>query len=74
MGRENAATVAAVWGVGFLLAPLTSRPSIWLGASLLGMSVLFRIQMGVFVNNGFPGSFWMDAWNCGTASSGCPFL
>ena len=46
---ENAATVAAVWGVGFLLAPLASRPSIWLGASLLGLSVLFRIQMGVFV-------------------------
>jgi hypothetical protein len=31
------------------LAPLASRPSIWLGASLLGLSVLFRIQMGVFV-------------------------
>ena len=46
---ENAATFAAVWGVGFLLAPLASRPSIWLGASLLGLSVLFRIQMGVFV-------------------------
>jgi GPI mannosyltransferase 3 len=46
---ENAATFAAVWGVGFLLGPLASRPSIWLGASLLGLSVLFRIQTGVFV-------------------------
>ena len=46
---ENAATVAAVWAVGFLLAPLASRRSLWLGASLLGLSVLFRIQMGVLV-------------------------
>jgi len=46
---ENAATFAAIWGVGFLLMPLASRPSIWLGASLLGLSVLFRIQMGVVV-------------------------
>jgi phosphatidylinositol glycan class B len=46
---ENAATVAAVWAVGFLLAPLASRRSLWLGASLLGFSVLFRIQMGVLV-------------------------
>jgi GPI mannosyltransferase 3 len=46
---ENAATVAAVWAVGLLLAPLAARPSIWLGASLLGLSVLFRIQMGVLV-------------------------
>jgi hypothetical protein len=44
---ENAATVAAIWAVGFLLAPRASRRSIWLGASLLGLSVLFRIQMGV---------------------------
>jgi hypothetical protein len=46
---ENAATVAAVWGVALLLAPLASRRAIWLGASLLGLSVLFRIQMGVLV-------------------------
>jgi hypothetical protein len=54
---ENAATVAAVWAVGFLLAldsaqaraPRASRRSLWLGASLLGLSVLFRIQMGVLV-------------------------
>ena len=48
---ENAATVAAVWGVVFLLAsvPRPSRRSPWLGASLLGLSVLFRIQMGVLV-------------------------
>jgi GPI mannosyltransferase 3 len=46
---ENAATLAAVWAVVFLLAPGASRRSIWWGASLLGLSVLFRIQMGVLV-------------------------
>jgi hypothetical protein len=46
---ENAATVAAVWAVALLLAPRASRRSVWLGASLLGVSVLFRIQMGVLV-------------------------
>lgn len=44
---ENGATVAAVWAVALLLKPLASRRSIWLGASLLGLSVLFRIQMGL---------------------------
>ena len=46
---ENAATFVAVWGVTFLLAPRMSRRLVWLGASLLGLSVLFRIQMGVLV-------------------------
>jgi phosphatidylinositol glycan class B len=54
---ENAATVAAVWAVGLMLAfdsaqartPHASRRSLWLGASLLGLSVMFRIQMGVLV-------------------------
>ena len=46
---ENAATLAAVWAVALLLAPGVSRRSVWLGASLLGLSVLFRIQMGVLV-------------------------
>jgi hypothetical protein len=46
---ENAATFAAVWAVAFLLAPQASRRSIWMGASLLGLSVLFRIQMGIVV-------------------------
>lgn len=46
---ENAATFLAVWGVAFLLAPGAARRSVWLGASLLGLSVLFRIQMGVIV-------------------------
>jgi hypothetical protein len=46
---ENAATVAAAWGVAFLLSPFASRRSVWLGASLLGLSVLFRLQMGILV-------------------------
>ena len=46
---ENAATVAAVWGASCLLAPLASRRSVRLGASLLGLSVLFRLQMIVLV-------------------------
>ena len=46
---ENAATFVAVWGVAGLLAPGASRRSVWLGASLLGLSVLFRLQMGVLV-------------------------
>jgi hypothetical protein len=46
---ENAATVTAAWALAFLLAPRASRGSIWLGASLLGLSVLFRLQMGVLV-------------------------
>jgi hypothetical protein len=44
---ENAATVAVIWAVAFLLDPRASRRSTWLGASLLGLSVLFRIQVGV---------------------------
>jgi hypothetical protein len=46
---ENAATLVAVWGVAFLLGPRGSRRSVWVGASLLGLSVLFRIQMTVLV-------------------------
>jgi hypothetical protein len=46
---ENAATAATVWGASFLLAPLASRRSVRLGASLLGLSVLFRLQMIVLV-------------------------
>jgi hypothetical protein len=46
---ENAATVAAVWGLALLLAPRASRRSVWLGASLLGLAVLFRIHIGILV-------------------------
>jgi hypothetical protein len=44
---ENGATVAAVWALVFLLAPRASRRSVSFGASLLGLAVLFRIQMGI---------------------------
>jgi hypothetical protein len=44
---ENAATVAAVWALAFLLPPRASRRSVWLGASLLGLAVLFRIHIGI---------------------------
>jgi phosphatidylinositol glycan class B len=44
---ENAAAAATVWGASLLLAPLASRRSVRLGASLLGLSVLFRLQMVV---------------------------
>jgi hypothetical protein len=46
---ESAATVTAIWAVALLLAPQAARRSVWLGASLLGLSVLFRIQMGILV-------------------------
>jgi hypothetical protein len=46
---ENAATAAAVWAVAFVLARPAARRSLWLGASLLGLSVLFRLQMGIVV-------------------------
>jgi hypothetical protein len=46
---ENAATAATVWGASLLLAPVASRRSVRLGASLLGLSVLFRLQMVVLV-------------------------
>ena len=46
---ENGATFVAVWGVALLLAPQAPRRSVWVGASLLGLGVLFRIQMGVVV-------------------------
>jgi hypothetical protein len=46
---ENAATVAAVWGAAFLLAPGSTRRAVRVGASLLGLSVLFRLQMVVLV-------------------------
>ena len=46
---ENAATIAAVWAAAFLLSPLASHRAVRVGASLLGLSVLFRLQMIVLV-------------------------
>ncbi len=45
---ENAAVLPAVWGLALLLkAPVSMRGRI-VGASLLGLAVLFRLQMGLF--------------------------
>lgn len=45
---ECASALPAVWGLAFLLKNPSSLRGRLAGASLLGLSVLFRLQMGVF--------------------------
>lgn len=45
---ENASAAVAVLGLAFTLAPQASRRALWLGASLLGLAVLLRLQCAVF--------------------------
>jgi hypothetical protein len=44
---ENVAAAAAVWAAALMLPPARSRVRLWIGASLLGIAVLFRLQMGL---------------------------
>ena len=45
---ENASAAAVIWGLALVLDDKTPRRLIILGASLLGLSVLFRLQSTVF--------------------------
>ncbi|MBX7113875.1 MAG: hypothetical protein K1X64_06015 [Myxococcaceae bacterium] len=45
---ESAAALPAVWGLALLLKSPPSRRGLLAGASLLGLAVLFRLQMGLF--------------------------
>ncbi len=45
---ENASAASIIWGLALVLDPKASRKLIILGASLLGLSVLFRLQSSVF--------------------------
>jgi GPI mannosyltransferase 3 len=45
---ENASALPAVLGLGLALAPGASRRAVWVGASLLGLAVLLRLQSGIF--------------------------
>jgi hypothetical protein len=45
---ENAAALPVVLGLGLALAPGASRRALVVGASLLGLAVLLRLQSGVF--------------------------
>ncbi len=45
---ENAAAVAAAWGLALVLDLRVSRRALVLGASLLGLAVLFRLQLALF--------------------------
>jgi len=49
---ENASAAAVIWGLALVLSPGASRRLIILGASLLGLSVLFRLQSTVFCFGG----------------------
>jgi hypothetical protein len=44
---ENAAALTGVWAVALLLTPGASARVLWFGGSLLGLSVLLRLQMGL---------------------------
>lgn len=44
---ENAAAVTVVWGLAWVLQPGIARRWLIAGASLLGLSVMFRLQMGL---------------------------
>lgn len=45
---ENASAAAVIWGLALLLDANSSKRLLVLGASLLGLSVLFRLQSSVF--------------------------
>ena len=45
---ETAAALAAVSGLALCLPSTASRRQLWLGASFLGLAVLFRLQCAVF--------------------------
>ncbi|HVG62576.1 MAG TPA: hypothetical protein VNA24_28690 [Hyalangium sp.] len=45
---ENASALAAVLGLALALAPGASRRALIVGASLLGVAVLLRLQSGIF--------------------------
>lgn len=45
---ENASAASVMWGLALVLDPKASKQLIILGASLLGLSVLFRLQSAVF--------------------------
>jgi 4-amino-4-deoxy-L-arabinose transferase-like glycosyltransferase len=44
---ENVAAAAGVWAAALLLPRSSTRGRLWLGASLLGVAVLFRLHMGL---------------------------
>lgn len=45
---ENAAAATVVWGLALVLDRAASRRVVLVGASLLGLATLFRLQAGVF--------------------------
>jgi len=45
---ENATALPVVWGLALVLDQRSPRRLLLLGASLLGLSVLFRLQSGIF--------------------------
>ncbi|WP_224244704.1 glycosyltransferase family protein [Hyalangium gracile] len=45
---ENASALPVVWGLALALAPNASRRTLAVGASLLGLAVLLRLQNGIF--------------------------
>lgn len=45
---ENASAVAAAWGLALVLDRQASRRLLAVGASLLGLAVLFRLQLALF--------------------------
>lgn len=45
---ENASAATAVWGMALLLDPRATRRVLAIGASLLGLAVMFRLQAGIF--------------------------
>jgi phosphatidylinositol glycan class B len=45
---ENASALPVVWGLALALVPGASRRAVAVGASLLGLAVLLRLQSGLF--------------------------
>jgi phosphatidylinositol glycan class B len=45
---ENASALPVVWGLAIALTPNASRRALGVGASLLGLAVMLRLQNGVF--------------------------
>ncbi len=45
---ENASALPVALGLALALAPGASRRAVWVGASLLGLAVLLRLQNGIF--------------------------
>jgi GPI mannosyltransferase 3 len=59
---ENAAAVAAVWGLAWVWRQQPTNRQLAFGASLLGLAVCLRLQVGVFAAGALAPFVWRRQW------------